>query len=483
MISRNGIVSSGYFEERRLIFLIFLLSVIIRLIYALSNPALPTIIDSADFDIIAYNLSLGNGFGYGTGDLTSWRAPAYPFFLAGIYSIFGHNYWSVWFAEALLGGLLPVLIFYLAKNVFAVPTAIIASLLCIFHPKLIVLVNMGLAENLFSVLLAAMMLVLFRMMQHATLLTFFLAGILMGITLLCKIIFLPYILFVVPLALYVFPGTRDKLPLYVITISAALLVLAPWVIRNYLVHGQFVLMNTNGGFTLWYNNNDLSEEGYFWGATAQKERQKRINRQIEERERLIDSPESLIQVMTPVARKHYWKVLENVGTPGLRKEFENLDEVEADRLFLSKALNHITTHKFRFIKKSVRSAVKFFHVFDEGARYQYLWGILTPFWVLGLLFSFKNWRNYLGLYGLILTIWAVSTVFESSVRYRVPIEPVFFIFGAFGMTRLFNLNPKLFFSTMTAAFCVNLPGILYPEKVRFMLRNLLHTLGFDLIPW
>jgi hypothetical protein len=242
-------------------------------------------------------------------------------------------------------------------------------------------------------------------------------------------------------------------------------------------------LNTNGGFTLWYNNNSLSDSGYFWGATEKNNRQKEIDRQIEERESLISSPDSLREVMTPIVRRHYWNVLENVGTPELRQEFRGLSEVEADRLFTKKAVTHILTHKARFIKKSFRSALKFFNVFDEGAQYQWLWGIFFPFSVLGIFYTSKNWRNYLILYGLLLNIWVVSTIFESSVRYRIPFEPYFYMFGFHGLIELRKSNLKIFLMSVCTVICLNLPGIFSPEKTRMAIRSVLKLFGFQVIPW
>jgi hypothetical protein len=40
------------------------------------------------------------------------------------------------------------------------------------------------------------------------------------------------------------------------------LLIAPWSYRNYQVFGQFVMMSTNGGVTLWMGNNANSNGGY-----------------------------------------------------------------------------------------------------------------------------------------------------------------------------------------------------------------------------
>jgi len=470
-------------EEKRLVLLIFLLAIIVRLMYALSNPTLPTIIDAADFDIIGYNISIGNGFGYGPGDHTSWRAPGYPFFLAAVYYLFGHIYWPIWFFECLFAGFVPVLIYYTGKIAFSPATGILSAIISIFHPKLISSVNLGLAENLFTVFTAALILTILLFHRKPGFFISVLTGIVAGCTLYIKAIYLPYLLIILPISFLLNKSARNLLKWYSVTVITILLILVPWIVRNYQVHGQFVLMNTNGGFTLWYNNNSLSESGYFWGATARDGRQEKIDRMIEQREKQIDSPESLVRIMTPVVRSHYWKVIENVGNEELRQEFRALKEAEADDLFFRKAFDHIRQHKMRFLKKSVRSALKFFHVYDEGAQYQWLWGFIFPFSILGFLLNLKNWRDYLPFFGLFLNIWAISTLFEASVRYRIPVEPYFILFGLSGITELCKKKLKPCIMILIVVLLINIFGIVYPEETRQFIRNIIQRLGFRVIPW
>ncbi|MEK6917155.1 MAG: hypothetical protein AABW92_05420, partial [Nanoarchaeota archaeon] len=69
--------------------------------------------DAANYDQIAVNIVSGHGFSEvidGQKVPTMRRTPIYPLFLAGIYSIFGHNYIAVKIIQAILGALLCIVI-------------------------------------------------------------------------------------------------------------------------------------------------------------------------------------------------------------------------------------------------------------------------------------------------------------------------------------------------------------------------------------
>ena len=88
----------------RLIFLIILLSFLLPFVYSFYHHIEP-VVDAEAYDQIAVNLL--DGYGYKENrsasyefDISIVRAgPAYEFFLAGIYCVFGHHYGMVLFLE------------------------------------------------------------------------------------------------------------------------------------------------------------------------------------------------------------------------------------------------------------------------------------------------------------------------------------------------------------------------------------------------
>src|SRR3989338_6836424 len=121
----------------------------------------PTV-DAKAYDFIAWNLA--RGYGYvedarnsampAADDAIVRVGPGYEFFLAGIYSVFGHHIWMVWFLQALLrvGGayvLFRVVLLILRDHKGREPIALLAPALFGFIPDLIILNGMLLAETLF----------------------------------------------------------------------------------------------------------------------------------------------------------------------------------------------------------------------------------------------------------------------------------------------------------------------------------------------
>ena len=76
--------------------------------------------DTADYDEIALNLLSGEGFvsrenWYGF-EMHSWRAPAYPFFLAAIYGVFGYGHTVAMVIQALIGAATAVVVYGIGRQ-------------------------------------------------------------------------------------------------------------------------------------------------------------------------------------------------------------------------------------------------------------------------------------------------------------------------------------------------------------------------------
>ena len=77
------------------------------------------------YDVIASNLANGNGYREDLSvDLAHDYAiarvgPLYEYFLVGIYKIFGHNYFWVWFFQALLHAVSAWLIYKTTQIIFS----------------------------------------------------------------------------------------------------------------------------------------------------------------------------------------------------------------------------------------------------------------------------------------------------------------------------------------------------------------------------
>lgn len=110
--------------------------------------------DSVHYDNIALSLTQNNGYPISGGFL---RAPGYPFFLAIIYKLFGHNYYIVYIAQFLLLGLIAAFAFFLSKKFLKLNFK--KSLLCavsiLAWPYLLLYSSYLLSEILYIFLLTA----------------------------------------------------------------------------------------------------------------------------------------------------------------------------------------------------------------------------------------------------------------------------------------------------------------------------------------
>ncbi len=125
---------------RRLLIIVFCISAVLRIIYVLASP--PNVdqigYDEVEYEILARNVLAGNGFGYGEGELSSFRPPLWPYTLAGIYSVFGRSHTAAKLCMALVGSMLPILIILITRNMLPRRESLACGVVVAVYPPLIV---------------------------------------------------------------------------------------------------------------------------------------------------------------------------------------------------------------------------------------------------------------------------------------------------------------------------------------------------------
>lgn len=187
---------------------------------------------------IAYTLVRGYGYRvYPDTALTLMREPGYPLFLAGVFSIFGYSLTAAKAANLLLTFAAAGLIFRLASR-FSVDRLVTmgAPLLFLFHPGVIIAESRGGFEILFIFTLLVFMVLLYRARASGRPVDYLLVGLSLGVAILVKSTPLLYPLFL--LTVLVLFDRRGSPPLASIKNIAimglgAMIVLSPWVVRNY----------------------------------------------------------------------------------------------------------------------------------------------------------------------------------------------------------------------------------------------------------
>lgn len=227
-------------QERRWIIAILLLAFSLRLGWILYSPSVPT----NDFMRYAtYGVRIADGLGFSSvAGPTAFSPPLYPYFLAGIFMLFGQAIMTVKLMQVLLGTLTVLLTYLLARQLFATFTAYVAALMTASAPSLISYTALFATENLTLPLLMGSILCLVIDRRSSVLAS----GSLLGLTALTRAAFL-----LLPLAwLFYLLVTRQSLrPLTWLTLGMSVTLL-PWTIRNYVVFDAFIPISTNGGYNL-----------------------------------------------------------------------------------------------------------------------------------------------------------------------------------------------------------------------------------------
>lgn len=198
-----------------------------------------------DYDRLAHSLASGNGYRFEPDyAATLMREPGYPFFLAGLFKIFGYHIQAARLANFLLTIGIAALMFRLAPRIDTEKSvAFVAVLIFLIHPGVMVAESRGGVEILFMLLLMLFLLALYRAIERQGPRDYALAGALLGVVCLVRSTPLLFPLLVLGYLL-VFPPPGSTRMRSVARIAVLLLctgvVMSPWVIRNFMLVGEFV---------------------------------------------------------------------------------------------------------------------------------------------------------------------------------------------------------------------------------------------------
>jgi 4-amino-4-deoxy-L-arabinose transferase-like glycosyltransferase/Tfp pilus assembly protein PilF len=191
-----------------------------------------------------------------------FRAPLYPYFLALIYYIFGHNYFIARIIQALIGSFTCVLIYLLGKKLFNRRVGTIAGFISAFTGIFIFYESELLLPVLILPLNLSFIIMLLNAVERNRRLHWWLAGLFFGLSLIAR----PDVAIVIPLLLYLFLRGKN---LKVSSVRASLFALGviipltPVAYHNFR-SGEKVLIATQGGINFYIGNNSTSD-----GATAE----------------------------------------------------------------------------------------------------------------------------------------------------------------------------------------------------------------------
>ncbi len=414
-----------------IVFGIFVISFIVRLVFLNQLQSLPTfeqpIMDEK------YHLDLVRQINSPEGlpDEPYFRAPLYPYYLAFISNLTGDSIYRLRFIGIILGSLLPVLILLLGLKIFrqAKSVAYISAAAAVFYPTFLYFDASLLITSMMILLTTLLVLLLYRCQEKPTAISFLTAGALLGLAALARpnILLLGLFLSVwVWLVLKPRIGYRKAILNYLLLGLACLTVIAPITIRNYVISKDFVLISWQGGYNFFIGNNHKSNG---WSATVPGID---ISWTGGYREQISIAEKSHGRRLKKSEVSDYWfargveEILENPGVFA-KLIFKKL------RLIINgyEIPNNQGIYQIRSFAPITKPLL-----FNAGIFFPY--GLVIPLAFIGFIVSLKNWRRFLVLY-LVLFSYALSLLtFFVCARFRQPFLPLLILLAIYGGYYIFR---------------------------------------------
>lgn len=375
------------------------------------------VVDAAAYDTIAQNILAGHGFkeepekSFATDYAIMRAGPAYEFFLAGVYALFGHRYEVVWILQALLHTLTALLLYGIARALWREhgETAGLAVLMLFgFHPDLIEIAAMLLTETLYLFFIALTLWCFVKIVEQPRAAWWHLG---FGAVAALAIFTRPPVALFVPVFLYYYFRERQFRALFLFS-GALALTLLPWVLRNYVIYHQVILTTLIGEYNLWAGNTLFSTGGQTTGG--------------------------------------YNPVNEYLAT----------HDVVTFKAAVSEAFwSFVFGHPLAFFKLCIIRFIRFFSLIRPMGFWFYQSGLpqallvasssiaIAVLFVSGFAGMLAAWRERSRLWSLliILALTAplvlIPTVVQS--RYRFQIYPFLALFGAYAIARLWRERSSL----------------------------------------
>jgi hypothetical protein len=274
------------------ILFIFLVALGLRLALVIALRSMPIGLDDMfQYDMLARSIVAGQGYrwyaqddlhlvqGYfksldfqipadydPRGVLTSFRPPLYPAFLALVYFLTGvdaDRFFTARLVQAFLNAALVPLTYLLARRILPEkrPVALLAAWIVALYPMLVIYPLALATENLFYILFLGTVLSLTLAVQTRLSRFFLLSGLLLGLTALTRSVILAFGGLVL---LWSFFYLRERKNTVLLALALALTI-APWIVRNSLLYGRPMGIETAMGYTLYVSFHPQSTGTFQYG--------------------------------------------------------------------------------------------------------------------------------------------------------------------------------------------------------------------------
>ena len=397
-----------FIAERETIIVVGLLgmALLMGLIYSISLGDTIRFADEREYHRIAENLVEKHAFILWS-QPTAWRPPAYPYFLA-FWIWLGAGVVHLRLVHILLLGLTGFLVYTLLKKESSPFAATLGMGCVLFYPLFFYTAGTLYPQTLATTILVLAINSYFRS-ETPCLSNLVVTGICLGILMLITPSFSFVLLFFCAWIFFGKDSIRGRVRSILILGLASLLIVGPWIVRNYRVFHAFVFVSTNGGENL-----------------------------------LMGNCENTTGTSGVVDISQYSQEAETRG----------LGEVGRDRFYRQKAVEYIRAHPLHSIKLY---GLKFLNYFNfrntlrtpgEASRWTSFLALITygPLLLGGIILRLALVRKIpltrFDAFLLLLYVLngAFAAVFFTRIRFRVPFDALLICEAAYFIDRWISLK-------------------------------------------
>lgn len=431
--------------KRRGLFLIIILALVIRLSFFVSfqpwakdlAAITETGSDGSQYHQLAENLKTDMSFErFGT-----YRTPGYPVFLAIIYSFSSNNIWPVFLVQIGLSIISLVLVYKIGSMLFSENIGLFSSLLFaidIYQASYTVTL---LTDTLFVCLFIASVYFLCKGFERYNFWEIFASSFFLGLaTLVRPISFLFPTIAIIAILILFRSSLKIRFVSSLLFIFVFIVVLSPWLIRNFRMYNEAKLTSISGENLLLYNV--AYTEVYKTGEPIEIIRQKLIHRAVENGANMSDTLSFKNSIIYSKIAKKYIK--ENFvlycekSLLGVLNMFINLDTNYLGTFFQSK-----TGTIDLFGTSNIFSLVKVFFKTKSFAEIVIAF-LVIPFMlvnymlsVFGLYWLMKEKNKTVLFFLLIICYFCIVTGVVGVARYKLPFMPIINVLCAVGFSVLY----------------------------------------------
>jgi len=359
---------------------------------------------------LASNVAAGNGL-YIEGGGWAMRMPAYPLFLA-LTALVGKNYLWIIIPQAIMGAGTVLCAFLIGRELFGQTTGILASILTALYPYYVVHDTALQETGMFTFMTALSVFLLLKARRGSSLLVWTLAGLALGAAVLTRQTLAPFGGAALLWLILFGEGSRRQRLLRCAAVFLPLSVMVgSWLARNYRLVGAPVL-TSEFGRQLW-NANNAKTFSHYPGESIDR------------------SAGEAFAAFTPTERRQ----LDALGD----------NEIRESDWFLRKGLGYITDHPLETLQSGARKIAAGFSWSFNPTReplvqltYLFSYAPISILGSLGMILTWRQWREHGPIYLLFLTFTAVTAIFWAHTSHRSYLDIYWMVFAAYVLNRLFG---------------------------------------------